>query len=234
MIKKLIITLSLIFNFFFYVPIAFSEKIVSSPSSKQWLFGNKSFIALGMGTVNYPGVENINSTNDPAYFGSFGGYGYGGHIIFDLSFYYSQHYIRTPNSNFQDRREALRQPAVAMAVKFSPLEGRMKPYVGLSGSLVYRQWFFVQRSGAPIDNEENFDALRDIADKKWNPSFDAGVVVGADVALGEHIGLNADLRYHWNLYTENYKGYNSNNLLDAQVLDKRDSIILSGSFRYYF
>ena len=168
----------------------------------------------------------------PAYFGSFGGYGYGGHIIFDLSLYYSQHYIRTLNSNFQDRREALRQPAVAMAVKFSPLDGRMKPYVGLSGSLVYRQWFFVQRSGAPIENEEDFDAFRDIADKQGNLSFDAGVVVGADVALGEHLGLNVDLRYHWNLYTENSKGYG--NLSDAQVLDKRDSIILSGNFRYYF
>ena len=85
MAKKLIITLPLIFHFFFYVPIVLSEEIVSNvpqtiaaqvvtapstivvstSSSKQWLFGNKSFIALGMGAVHYPGVENIKSTNDP-------------------------------------------------------------------------------------------------------------------------------------------------------------------------
>ena len=112
-------------------------------SDRQWFFGNKSFVSLGTGVVSYPGVDNINSTDTPAGFLSFGGYGYNGRLIFGLSVYYSKHYIRPPNETYPNIREGLHQPAAAMAVKISPLTGKMKPYVGVSGSIVYRKWFLL-------------------------------------------------------------------------------------------
>lgn len=200
--------------------------------SSQWLpFVNKSFVSVGAGLVNYPGAENINSTNFLALFGSFGGYGYEGHLLFDLTLYYSQHYLRTYNVNYQDIREKLHQPAAAMAVKYSPLTGKMKPYVGLSGSFIGRRWFFVHRSGESLENHP----IKDIGEKTWHLSFDGGLAVGADLALGKRLGLNVDVRYHWNLYNEKRRGdVVPQYLTDAAVLDERDSVIFSGNVRYYF
>ena len=207
---------------------------VQQPAPDTWFFGNKSFISFGAGFVNYPGVTNINSMESPAFFGSFGGYGYKGHLIFDLALYYSKHYLKTPNKNYENIREVVYQPALSMSVKFSPLAGRMKPYVGVSGSLVYREWGFVNKSGKSLESDSNFEELlKDVADKKWNSSFDAGLAVGADIALGEYLGLNLDLRYHWNLWTENRKTV-TQVLTDEDILDERDSLILSANLRYYF
>lgn len=204
-----------------------------SSSEKTWYFGNKAFISGGAGFVTYPGVKNLNSMESPAWFFSFGAYGYG-HIIFDLSMYYSKHYLKTPNKNYSDIREMVKQPAMAMSIKYSPLAGNMKPYVGASASLVYRKWGFIHKSGAAIkENSDIWNVLKDVADKKWNQSFDAGLALGADIALGNKVGLNLDVRYYVNVYTENQQSLEGV-LTDAQILDKRDSIILSGNLRYYF
>lgn len=213
--------------------VAVKPPVVSS-SNDSWFFGRKAFLSLGAGTVSYPGVTNINSQEDPAFFFSFGAYGYKGHLIFDLSLYYSKHYLKTTNTTYQDVREVVNQPALSMSVKYSFLSGAMKPYVGTSASLIYRKWDFANKLGEPIEqNPELQQLVKDVGDKKWNQAFDAGLAVGADIALGSHLGLNVDMRYHVNLYTENRKTL-IQNLTDETILDERNSLILSGNLRYYF
>ena len=195
--------------------------------NNRWL--NRAFISFGLGSVQYPGVENINSSDSPAYFFSFGGYG-GGNFIFDVSLHYSEHYIIpvTGGNVNNNTREGTAQPSVSMAVKFSPLKGRIKPYVGASGSHIFRRWFVVQKTGQVIGdvNPDN-----DIAIKRWRQSFDAGITTGADIGLGNKLGLNINFTYNWNVYTETRKTYVND---FVQLLDKRDSTTISGSLRYYF
>ncbi|MDE0092072.1 MAG: hypothetical protein OXN83_02160 [Oligoflexia bacterium] len=218
-----------------------SAPVSSAPVSLKspwddWFFGRKSFVSLGAGVVNYYEVTNINSTEQPAIFISFGAYGYKGFLIFELSAYYSKHYINTPNRNYEEFREIVDQPALSMAVKLTPLNGRVKPYVGISGSMVARRWGVVRRDGTDLNEiiDPKFENLkRDVAKKEWYLSFDAGAAVGADIALGDSLGLNVDLRYHLNLHTENRKtAYQY--LEHTEILDERDSIIASVNFRYYF
>ena len=152
-----------------------NQKSASSPQptdssqvltqNQKWLFGNRSFFSLGAGVVSFPGVKNINSTEIPAGVFSFGGYGYKGNLIFDLSIYYSKHYLTkifSYNSTVYDSiREALHQPAITMSVKFSPSKGRVKPYAGLSGALVFRKWFLVEKfSGKAIKHHQHFKRCR--------------------------------------------------------------------------
>lgn len=217
-------------------PVAVKAPSSSKLSMDNWLFGQKSFVSFGLGYVNYYDVLSVNSTEQPAFFASFGAYGYQGHVIFEMSAYYSEHYMNNPITNYENYREMLEQPGVSMAVKFSPLQGKVKPYVGLSGSLVVRRWDVVTKDGAKeLDLvDPQLEQLRkDVAKKEWYLSFDAGLAVGADVALGEYLGLNLDLRYHLNLHTENrrtvYQVLNNQTVLDAV-----DSLIISANLRYYF
>ena len=216
------------------VPAAANVNTAQPVRNDSWFFGNKAFMSFGAGWVLYPGVENINSTELPALFYSFGGYGYKGNLIFDLSVYYSKHYLKTPNKNYTSIREVVNQPALSMSIKYSPLSGQMKPYVGISGSLIGRKWDVVHKSGADIEENENLEVLlKDVAVKSWYQSFDAGLAIGADIALGKHLGLNLDVRYYLNLYTENRKSV-TQVLTNEDILDERDSLILSGNLRYYF
>lgn len=208
-----------------------SSVVKTVPSSKPVMsfFGQKSFISLGAGFVGYPGVENINSFEYPAMFFSYGGYGYGGRLIFDLSYYPSRHYLK--DSTREDIREILSQHGLSMSVKYSLLSGQMKPYVGLSSALVLRRWGVVNQLGEKLDNDNN--VLSDVGVKTQYLALDSGVAVGADVAVGDSWGLNFDVRYHFNLYTENRKT-DSQVLTDEAILDERESLIVSGNFRYYF
>ena len=206
------------------------------PAWDDWFFGRKSFVSFGLGLVNYYQVENVNSTEQPAFFASFGAYGYKGHLIFEISAYYSEHYLNTPLRNYENYREMVEQPALSMAIKLSPLNGRVKPYIGLSGSMVARRWDVVTRDGTDLDElvDPIYENLRkDVAKKEWYLSFDAGLALGADIALGDYLGLNVDLRYHLNLHTENRKtAYQV--LTHTEILDERDSLIGSVNLRYYF
>ena len=222
-----------------------AQKTTEPALHSQWFFGNKSFVSLGVGAVVYPFVENINSLEFPAGFLSFGGYGYKGNLIFDLSLYYSQHYLCIPPSeNYQgwisyegpcvpheDIRWKVMQPSLAMAIKLSPLSGRMKPYAGVSGSLVFRRMSLVQKTGEPLAEDPLIKQLtKDVGKKSWRLSCDAGVSVGADLALGDRLGLNMDLRYYINLSTEGQKDPYS----VYDILAERPSLVFSVNLRHYF
>ena len=224
--------------------------------TKQWVFGSKSFVALGAGAVTYPGSTNINSINldIPAVFLSFGGYDHKGFLIFDVSFNYSQHYLNphkpVPNPSYPlDTRLVYYQPSAAMSVKISPLKGRMKPYVGISGALVFSSEDTVDKYGTPVNviqtyMNQNIDKPEN---RSWDQSYDAGFALGADLALGKHLGLNVDLRYHWNLWAEQsakddpihtaYWNIVHSHFYHNQQKDKiadRNSLIISANLRYYF
>ena len=207
-------------------PVASSSVPTAFPSLTNWL--NKGFISFGVGLVNYPGVENLSSTESPAYFFSFGGYGYG-NLIFDMNVYYSKHYIIPVNNAVaSDHRQAVSQPSVSMAVKFSPLRDRVKPYAGLTGAFVSRRWLEVTKSGEILSASLPSD---DVGVKKWRNSLDLGFALGTDIGLANRLGLNIDFRYYFNVYTETRKTTNGS---IEQVLDERDSAILSANLRYYF
>ena len=204
----------------------YSASRPKSYSSKNWL--NKGFISVGIGTVNYVGVENVNSTESPAYLFSFGGYGYG-HFIFDMSFIYSVHYlIPVDKGGISHERNAVSQPSLAMAVKFSPLKDRIKPYLGLSGAFVGRSWYQVTTQGEYVGDAQ---IEGDVGVKRWRTALDLGMAIGADIGLGSKLGLNLDLRYYFNVYTETRK-VNYNPHID--LLDERNTAVLSANLRYYF
>ena len=208
------------------------ERASAPPVSSRSLFAEKSFLTLGTGLMNYYNVPNINSTEAPTFLGSFGAYGYGGHLIFDTTFFYSTHYIKTPNKNHQNVREKLNEPGVAMAAKWSFLKGKMKPYVGLTAALIGRKWKYVARDGTDLDSSPEIKAaIKDIAKKSWHLSVNGGITFGADITLGERLGLNVDVRYYANLYTENRKIKPQAN---EDILDERDVVLGSLNLKYFF
>ncbi len=204
--------------------------------ANQWLFGKKSFVSLGTGFVTFPYAENVNSLEEPAVFFSFGGYGYNGNLIVDLSLYYARYYVNDKSLSklqIQDVFHRVSQPELAMSVKLSPFSGQMKPYVGISGSVNLKRWSFVHKTGREITKQAHiFKKLKNKIDKKWYQSFNAGVAVGADIALGEHFGLNADICHYWNLYTDNKKSI-ADALENRVILEDLNSLILSFKLRYY-
>ncbi|MCY4321056.1 MAG: hypothetical protein OXC37_01420 [Bdellovibrionaceae bacterium] len=215
----------------------YPSKTSLRPVLQNWIFGRKAFISFGAGAVTYYQVGNINSYEYPALFTSFGAYSPEGFMIFEFSAYYSKHYIRTPLRSYTNFREMVDQPALAMAIKLTPFNGRVKPYVGISGSIIARKWDVVTKDGVKFEDitiNPNLELLRkDVANKDWYLSFDAGLALGADLALGESLGLNVDLRYHLNLHTENRKTVYQF-LSYTEILDERDSLIFSANLRYYF
>ena len=214
-----------------------SAPVSSEAVANNWFFGNKSFVSLGAGFIHYYKVKNVNSTEIPTFLGSFGAYGYEGNLIFELSAYYSTHYLKTPNKKYPEiLRERLSEPGLSIAVKYSPLKGKTKPYLGLTGSVVGRKWDLVKKDGSDIssdDPEELKAEKKDVAEKNWNLSFYGGVALGADLALGERFGVNVDMRYYVNIDTENRKTL-SQILTEEEILDERDSMLFSASLRYYF
>lgn len=199
----------------------------ANPVAKPYIYNNwlnKAYISFGVGTVNYLGVENISSTESPAYFFSFGGYG-SGKFIFDTIFSYSTHYLNPLNDT--SLRLKLSQPGVALAFKFSPLKDRIKPYFGVSSSFVARRWSHVTPEGEYFGDAQS----EDVAVKKWRNSLDVGIALGADIGLANKLGLNLDIRYYVNAYTETRK---TDGKTTTDLLDERPSVALSVNLRYYF
>ena len=212
------------------------ENTVSTPpvsNKATYWFGEKSFLSLGAGIMNYYNVTNVNSSEVPSFLGSFGGYGYRGQLIFDATFFYSVHYLKTPNQDYPNIREKVNEPGIAMAVKWSFLTGKMKPYLGLTGALMARKWSFVAKDGSKLDSPELEKLIKDVAKKQWNFSANGGIAFGADLALGEQLGLNIDIRYLVNFYTENRKTV-SQILSAEELLDEQDVILASLQLKYFF
>ena len=207
-----------------------SAPALQPPVKQNFFFEEKSFFAVGAGLVNYYNVININSTEAPAFLFSFGGYGYKERMIFDVSAYYAVHYLKTPNKNYQDVREKLYEPSLAISLKWGLIKGKATPYIGVTGALVGRKWSFAYKDGR---RRLEYSKIRDIARKTWHLSLNGGLAMGADVALGKSLGLNVDIRYYLNFYTENRKEI-SQILTQEQILDERDVIITSINLKYFF
>ena len=204
----------------------------TEPVVKQWFLENKAFLSVGPGFVTYPGANNVNSMHTPAIFVGFGGYNDEGNVIFDLSLYYSEHYLEEcVNNCLQRKRSIMHQPGLSMSVKYSPLAGKAKPYIGASGSVIFRKISDYKPEG-DIDKYISYELTR--AHKQWYQSYDAGAGGGVDVVLGKKLGLNVDARYHVNLYTGHPPAVTAFGKHYKRELEKRDSLILSANLRYYF
>ena len=213
-----------------------SPKVVVKPSPSLeraahsrslWRFGEKAFISLGVGSVQYPGVKNISSVRYPAFFLSFGGYARS-NVIIDFTLFQSQHFVEVHKSSHPV--EGVFQPGASMAFKYSFFSGRVKPYVGVSGVYKASRWFPATKSGNYIK-----DIRLNLGQKQWYQAFDGGVTTGIDVAFGNRLGINMDFRYHVNLYTEVNRSLGSTaSVRHKQPLDQRDSVSFSGNLRFYF
>ena len=217
-----------------------SPKVVVKPSPSLeraahsrslWRFGEKAFISLGVGSVQYPGVKNISSVRYPALFLSFGGYARS-NVIIDFTLFQSRHFVDVYSGNPSANHsvEGVFQPGASMAFKYSFFSGRVKPYVGVSGVYKASRWFRATRLGGYIK-----DIRFNLGQKQWYQAFDGGVTTGIDVAFGNRLGINMDFRYHVNLYTEVNRSLGSTaSIRHKQPLDQRDSVSFSGNLRFYF
>ena len=126
-------------------------------------------------------------------------------------------------------RRLVDQPAAAMAVRVAPWTGKVRPYAGLSAAYVSRRISTINKAGEPIIWE-----TVDVGEQPWITSIDGGVSGGLDVALAQHIGLNIDFRYHWNLNTMGEKKYLDSHHIPIKPLSKANYLIFSVNLRYYF
>ena len=216
----------------------------TSLSNIHSFFKDRAYISFGSGMVSYPQKNNIKSTGVWPLFFSFGGYGYDGNLIFDLMGYLSVHENQEPNFHFsvnadpcaEGYNETVSQPGLALSLKYSPLQGQIKPYLGVSGALTFRKAVCVKYEG----NEKIVEDLVKKTNKDWYSSFDAGVALGGDLMFSKHFGLNLDIRYHVNIETETRT---TDACLQARTTDvntscgsitEEPSLLISGSLRYYF
>lgn len=194
------------------------ESAPAETPQPQWYFGEKAFLSLGGGIVNYYGPDNIHSTEKPALFVSLGGYTpY--NLIFDFTAYWSQHFV---NSNDE---YGVHQLSAALSLKFSPLKGRLKPYGGVTGAYTGRRYCQVNAEGHCYENHS------EIGKKEWQQAFDAGPTVGVDVALGPRLGLNVNFCWLFNISTEEQR--DPHNFYE-ELLSEKSSIVVSGNVRFYF
>ncbi|MBC6415112.1 MAG: hypothetical protein GDA46_01805 [Bdellovibrionales bacterium] len=198
-------------------------------------FGEKSFISLGAGVIFHPYVKNVNSTEFPTLIVSLGNYTYNEQIIFNLIAFYSTHYLKESSKIFQntDIRERVQEPAIAMDIKWSLLKGKTKPYIGLTGALFARKWSLVDRLGSSDLTNQQRVIYKDVGNKNFLISLNGGLVLGADIILEKNLGLNVDIRYYVNFYTENRKTL-SQYLTSEAILDEVDVILSSIKLKYFF
>ena len=210
------------------------EPVKKLSDSLAGRFSNSSYISLGTGFMIYYNVTNINSTEVPALFFSFGAYQKP--FIIDFSVFHSTHYLSAKNKNYnlKDFRERVNEPGLSISLKYALFRSAAKPYVGVTGSLIGRKWSIVKKDGTVLKSNPEVERLkRDVAKKQWHFSVNGGASVGADIALGKKLGFNMDLSYYVNLFTENRKSF-VEELTDEQILDERDAVALSVKLKYLF
>ena len=188
-------------------------------------FRESAFLSLGIGSVVYPGIDNITSNQDPSLSLSFGGYA-ANHFLFDFMAIYSKHFVRVAEVN--NVRYGVHQVSGAIALKFSPFAGRLKPYVGASGAFTGRRWLLSTLTGEPLSSEF---VKQDVSERRWLQAFDVGPVFGLDVNFGTLVGLNFDCRYYINAYTDDKKSQLAKG--NSLSLGTRDRIVLTGNLRLY-
>ena len=197
-----------------------SPSLVETPSKPQWYFGERAFVSLGGGYVNYYGGGNIESTDRPAVFFSLGGYAKK-YFIFDFTGYYSKHFVEDTHTL---NHYGVDQVSGAFSLKISPLSGQIKPYGGVVGVYTGRRSYLTTPEGEPWEESGRRGS------KKWYQAFDVGPTVGVDVALGARLGLNVGLWWLFNVSTEEPDSTNEY----EEPLSKQQSIVASANVRFYF
>ena len=183
------------------------KKSLPAPEKSQWQFGEKTFVSLGGGYVNYLDPGNINSTDWPAVFLSLGGYTQN-YFIFDFTGYLSTHFITDNGSDWRAQ-----QLSGSLSLKFSPLTGKLKPYVGVVGAYTTRRYQPLTFAGEVIENPSKRRGI-----KEWQQAFDVGPALGVDVALGPRLGFNISGWWLFNAYTEELNGQHRCHGLTMRVL----------------
>ena len=202
----------------------------------------KVYISVGLGTVRLLGASNVGSDSTPfclsACFLSVGGAAKS--FLFDLSFIYSRHYVKPTEDDMHlysdpDWRIRVDQPMAAASIRLSPFSTRIRPYAGLSIAAIGRRMNTVNKDGDAIDWEWE-EETRDVAEREWTTSFDGGINGGVDVDLGPSLGLNVDLRYHINLYTEDSIDKHARDMYNRKrkLLSEMESFIFSVNLKFYF
>ena len=205
---------------------------------------DRVYISPGVGMVRLLGATNVGCSDSTpfclsSYFLSIGGSAKK-YILFDLGFIYSRHYVRPTEDDIHlypdtDSRIRVDQPMVTASIRFSPFSTKIRPYGGLSIAAIGRRMNTVNKDGDAIDWEWE-EETRDVAEKEWTTSFDGGINGGIDVDLGSSVGLNVDLRYHWNLYTEDSIDKHAWDMYNRKkkLLSEAESFIFSVNLKFYF
>ena len=197
------------------------QPTLPAAASPQWVFGEKAFVSIGGGLVNYFDGINVESLDQPAVFVSLGGYGMK-NFLFDFTGYWSKHSMKeTKKLTYTE----VSQISLALSVKLSPLQGRLKPYAGVVGAYNLRRYIAVNEYGDPVSSSHvSFGA------GKWYNAVDVGPALGVDIALAPRLGVNAGIVCLFNVHTEERDSPD----LFSEVLSKKPSIVFSGNFRFYF
>ena len=215
-----------------------SVAVPQSPTSITPSGVERVYISAGLGTSRVWKIINVNSVL-PSYFLSIGGSAKK-YFSFDFSVSYSKYFL-TPEAE-QDIKKfpadsliRIDQPAASIAIRFSPLPGKIRPYVGLSAAYIHRKKDIVDSHYEDQFLNYHHEDTEDEGKKKWYQSFDGGVAGGLDMDLGPNLGLNIDLRYHWNIDTEESTGYFKEFIEERTILfAKAKSLIFSANIRFYF
>ena len=217
-----------------------SVAVPQSPTPQTSSGVERAYISLGLGTIKVWKVNNVASlATNPCFsacFLSIGGSAQK-YFSFDFSVSYSRHYL-TPKGEHMDRRllkgsrYRFDQPMAAIALRLSPWPGKIRPYVGLSAAYIYRRKNIVDQEGEKLLDPDYID----VGKKQWYQSFDGGVSGGMNLDLSPNLGLNIDMRFHWNIDTEESTGYfvekhwEKNSILYS----KAPTLIFSANLRFYF
>ena len=224
-----------------------SEGVVTpqtpAPSSHTPPGVDRVYVSAGLGIIQFYGKTNVESFGTSpcfsACFLSIGGAAQK-YFLFDFSVSYSRHYLKPIYSHYAEEagyRTRIDQPMASIAIRLAPWTGKIRPYAGISVAYINRR-----ESTVNIENpdwkdplwQEELEGTRKKGE--WVTSFDGGLSGGMDISLGPNLGLNIDLRYHWNLDTEDTTDYYVDDTTGEKITNfyKAQSFIASVNLRFYF
>ena len=209
-----------------------------APSSHTLPWTDRVYISAGMGIIKFYGKTNVDSLGTSpcfsACFLSIGGSAKK-HLLFDFSISYSRHYLRPIHTelNYDNGfRTQIDYPMASIAIRLAPWTGKVRPYAGLSVAYIHSRESTVNIRDSDWPPLESVDLYQK---DKWIASFNGGLSGGLDITLGPNLGLNIDLRYHWNLDTEDTTDYYATDIGEKITnFYKAQSFIASVNLRFYF